>query len=121
MKIDNKDDLKSISDSTTEVTEVINYLRKGKSNLSGKVTENSKTKIGEIQRTYYFNEQAELFAIIDYIKTIDNKTKKLTYYFGGEQLMKVIDEGKNDVTSSIDKRQLYDWIRRMFSDQVFAK
>ena len=121
IKIDSKEDLKLLSDSTTEVTEMINYLRKGNGNQSGKVTENSKTKNEEIKRTYYFNEQARLFAIIDHINTNDNKTRKLTYYFGGGQLLSVIDESNRDVTSTINKGLLYNWIRRIFSDQIIAK
>ena len=121
IRIDNYHDLKLQSDSAIEIIEVVNYKRKDKNNLLGKVTETARTKAGEIKRTYYFNDQSSLFAIVDHLKTIDNAPRKLTYYFGSGQLTKVIDEGKNDVTNTIDKQRLYYWIRRMFGDQIIAK
>jgi hypothetical protein len=120
-KLDNKDDLKGLSDSTIEVTEMVNYLRKSKNNLSGKVTENSKSSAGEVKRTYYFNEQAGIFAIVDDIKRNDNTTERLRYYFGGGQLTQVIDENNNEVTKRIDKQRLYYWIARMFTSEQIAK
>ncbi|AYB29513.1 hypothetical protein D4L85_02450 [Chryseolinea soli] len=120
-KFNNEDDLKLLSDSATKITELTHYARKGKSNFSGKLTQNSRTKIGEIKRTYYFNERSELFAIVDSITTADNRTRKLTYYFGGGQLTNVVDENKNDVTNTVNKQQLYLWIRRMFDDKTIAK
>lgn len=120
IKIDNQEDLKALSDSTIEITEMVNYMRKNRNDQSGKVTENSKTKRGEMHRTYYFSESG-LFAIIERITTKDNSTKVLTYYFGGGQLTNVFDGDKNDVTSSINKQQLYDWIRKMFDEQAIEK
>jgi hypothetical protein len=120
-KTDNKEDLKSLGDSTIEITEVINYMRKNRNNLSGKVTENSKTSAGEIKRTYYFNEQSKLFAIVDQIKDRDNTRKKLTYYFGGGQLTRVIDDAKNDVTNTINKQHLYYWIIKMFGHHTIVE
>ena len=118
-KVDNKDDLKPLGDSTSEVTGLTNYLRKGDGR--GKVTESSKFKGGETNRTYYFNEKWRLFAMVDFINYDDKKTSRLTYYFGNGQLLQVVDENKNIVTDRINKEKLYNWIRMMFTDQTIEK
>lgn len=121
IKIDDKEGLKMLSDSTVEVTGMVNYLRKSNINRAGKVTESSRSVVGMTERTYYFNDRYELFAIIDFIRDNTNVTRKLTYYFGSGELKEVLDENRKNVTTTIDKQQLYHWIRRMFTDDVIAK
>lgn len=121
LKIDNKADLILLSDSTLEMTEVVNYQRKNKNDQSGKVTENSQNKLRQTKRTYYFNEKSVIFAIIDNIKFNDNTTNKVTYYFTGGQLTQVIDKNNIDITTSINKEELYDWIIRMFGKSAISK
>lgn len=121
VKIDNKADLIQISDSTVEITEVVNYQRKNKNDQSGKVTENSQNQFRQTKRTYYFNEKGVIFAIIDNIKFNDNTTNKVTYFFTGGQLTQVIDKNNIDITTSINRDKLYESIIRMFTESALSK
>lgn len=116
-RFDKKEDMVHLSDSIREFLELTNYSRKSKTDFSGKTLERSRTKTGERDRIYYFNEKGKLIAMVDRIR--EGETRHvLTYYFQNGQLEQVRDENKNDLTSTIDKGVIYFWIRRMFDDTV---
>jgi hypothetical protein len=120
-RLDNNALLKTIGDSTIEITEVTNYQKGNKKDQSGKVTENSKYKSKEVKRTYYFNEESAIFAIVDHVKYNDNTTDEMTYYFDRGQLTHVFDKSKNDITNTVDKEALYNWIIQMFDESALLK
>jgi hypothetical protein len=118
MEIKGTDKL-DLKDSTTEVIAIGNFTRK-KDGL-GKSTEESITKGGRRNRTYYFNEGNKLFAIVESLKQDSGVAKRLTYYFAKGQLSQVIDENKYNVTETVDRQRLYNWIRYMFDGQIIVK
>ncbi|MCB0489399.1 MAG: hypothetical protein KDC99_13045 [Cyclobacteriaceae bacterium] len=118
VKIDGKEDLAVVSDSTIHVTEITNYTRRGKNRGMGKVTEHSNGANGSRLRTYYFNEAGKLFSMIESIRKRDSSIANLRYYFSGGRLAEVVDENGQNLTNSIDKNYLYSWIRKMFYDDI---
>lgn len=110
--------LKHISDSSITFLELISYLRKSNKDYSGKTEEKSKSGNIERHRTYYFNEQGKIFALIERIQAPSEPLRKLTYFYEVGDLKLVIDENNQDVTSSVDKEKMYIWIRRMFDEYV---
>jgi uncharacterized lipoprotein NlpE involved in copper resistance len=119
IQVDNKDELKILSDSVTEVTGIIYSLKKTKNdNIFGKMVINSKTDSEEIKRTFYLDESSGLFAIIDNIKR-DDKVEKRTYYFNKEgELLSVIDQNGSDLTSTVNSKQFAYSIKLMFTKLI---
>lgn len=116
--VDNRDDLKILSDSITEVTGIICSMKKDKNNIFGKMTVNSKTDVGEVQRTFYLDESSGLFAIIDRIKCNDT-TEKRTYYFSEKgQLFRVNDQKGKDITAAINSSEFDYSIKIMFTKLI---
>ncbi|MFN8885900.1 MAG: hypothetical protein ACK5WF_00415 [Cyclobacteriaceae bacterium] len=110
--------LKHLSDSSITFLELISYIRKGNKDLSGKAEEKSKSGSVERHRTYYFDEQGKIFALIERIQPPGEPLKKLTYFYEVGDLKLVVDENNQDVTNSVDKEKMYYWIRRMFDEYV---
>ncbi|MBI3219954.1 MAG: hypothetical protein HYZ44_10610 [Bacteroidetes bacterium] len=122
INVDNKDELKILSDSITEVTAISYSLKKTKNdNIFGKMIVNSKTDSEEIKRTFYLDERSGLFAIVDSIKRND-KVEKRTYYFSEEgELLRVIDQNGGDLTSTVNSKQLAYSIKLMFTKLIQQK
>lgn len=55
---------------------------------------------------------------MDELKTNEGVVKRLIYRFKDGTLLNVVDERNKDVTATIDRDQLYDWIRRMHGYNV---
>lgn len=115
--INDANEFREISDSVNLV-EVVTYSKRSKKDQSGKVTELTQLPIGDNKRTYYFDERGKLFAIIDEFKANQGVVKRLSYRFRDGALLNVIDEKNKDVTATINRDQLYDWIRRMHGYDV---
>ena len=116
MVFNSKEDLSVFSDSVTEVLEFLVFLKRTENDHLGKAAiEKSRTKTCEAERTYYINEKAWLFAIVDSVRC-GSRQRKLTYYFEGGRLAQVVDEKDKDVTAEIDQDYLHYWIRRVFGD-----
>ena len=108
-----------LRDSLVELTAIINYTRK--KDGFGKVIEESFFKGGSTFRTYYFNKEYYLFAMIDLITYSDGKVNRIKYYFSKGELSQAIDKDLKNITSSVDKQRLYNWIRYMFTKDQIVK
>lgn len=116
-RFDGKEDMLLLSDSITQVKEIVNYTRRSKIGL-GKVTEQSVTRGKQVFRTYYFNDKSKIFAIVDRINHPNGSIERWTYYFMGGHLLQVLDEQMVDVTNKVDVQRLYYWIKRSFEPGV---
>lgn len=112
MGSDNPDDLKELGTEQTKIIRMFDYKRKKRG--MEKVEETSITDDITTKRTYYFDENIKLFAIVELVGE-EGVSKKLTYYFDKGKLTQAIDGDNNVVTDTIDKKGLLLWVRRMFS------
>jgi hypothetical protein len=116
--VDNTDSaaLLILNDSITTVHDMFYSFAKGDSGMFGKITMHFRYRKEEITRTFYMDSGLELFVIVDRILRKDGSAERLTYTVDKVgRLSNVINQHGEDVTLTIDNKQLDRSIKGMFT------